>query len=178
MLNSEPALWVLDTSVLINLLCMPEPLLLLGYLRSPVVVAAITAREVKRLDHPLRRGLDPTVEIQKIAAVEELTSDEWMVFEEIVGSPSPNDLGDGEAAALAICDKRNGASLVDDQKCIRVAQARTPQIPCRTTIDLIRHCVAKGLPKGEAAQSIREARSLARMRVPAEHRVWVEALLA
>jgi predicted nucleic acid-binding protein len=165
---------VLDASVLINLLAMPEPLTILGPLAPRAIVPTVVAREVHRLARPCQTDVDPLSAIKKLVGVVDLTPQELELFGELVGAPRPDDLGDGEAAALAVAMIRGGACLVDDGKAIRVAGGRRPVVDCEMTVDLLRwsaNCGRVGQPLLE--RSIIDALTLTRMRVSARLMQWV-----
>lgn len=177
MLDAPPERWVVDASAAINLLSMPDPARLLGLLGAPCVIPDVTAREVRRLDYPPRRGADPFVEVARLLTVVEMSAEELDTFGELVGAPRPNDLDDGEAAVLAVAVHRGGACVLDERKCRRIAAGRVPPITTKTTIDLIRSAAGAGFDARDAALSVADALQFARMRVPHEHAGWVIELI-
>lgn len=173
MLDAPPERWVVDASVAINLLSMPDPARLLDLLGAPCVIPDVAAREVRRLNYPPRRGADPSTEVARLLTIVELSADELDTFGDLVGAARPNDLDDGEAAVLAVAVHRGGACVLDERKCIRIASGRVPPITTRTTVDLLRWAAGAGLDAMSTAQSVADALRFARMRVPAEHVAWV-----
>lgn len=170
MLEAPPIRWVVDASVAINLLSMPDPGRLLGLLGAPCVIPDVAAREVRRLNYPARRGSDPLVEVARLLSIVDLSDDELNTFGDLVGADRPDDLDDGEAAVLAVAVHRGGACMLDERKCIRIASGRVPPVTTKTTMDLLRWAAGTGV---DTAQSILDALRFARMRIPAEHAAWV-----
>ena len=177
MLDPAPSRWVLDASVVINLLATATPGLLLGTLGVPCVVPEVAVREIRRLEHPSRRAADPRREVERLLAVETRSPEGWETFSRLTGAPRPDDLGDGESAVLALAIHGGGACLLDDRKCVRIARARVPPVPSRSTVDLLAWALARGVPTQEVAGAAYDALRYARMRVPAAHGAWVAGLL-
>lgn len=177
MLASPPPRWVLDASVVINLLSTPYPERIIAALGAPCAMPEIAAREVKRLEHPSRRGRVPFEEVRGIVEVFDLEDAEWELFGELVSAPSPDDLDDGEAAVLALAAKRGGACLIDERKCTRVAGTLKPPVPCRTTVDVLRWCTRQSFSDDEIARCVEDALQFGRMRVVPEHDAWVRQII-
>jgi predicted nucleic acid-binding protein len=177
MLNSPPVRWVLDASVIINLLSMSDPARIVNSLGAPCIVPDIAAREILRIEHPSRKNNDPLEEVRKIVEIVELKDAEWELFGELVGAVSPHDLDDGEAAVLALTALRGGACLLDERKCIRIARARVPPVASKTTVDVLHWCASNGFSRAEITECVVDALRYGRMRVPAEHYQWVRAVV-
>lgn len=101
------------------------------------------------------------------------------IFGELTGAPAPDDLGDGEAATIAYAWKTVHVVATDDRKALRICRSSHPEIRICSTIDLFRcEAVISALGRSTLQTAVRNALSLARMRVPTEHRSWVASLLA
>ena len=110
---------VLDTSVWINLLATDAMEAILGALAVPCYAPEQVVTEVRRHpatgtafpmeSHPLRQ-MSPKVSILS------LEGNELDLFLEIVGAPSGDALGDGEAAAIVVAASRGLDLIVDDRK--------------------------------------------------------------
>ncbi|HSK01344.1 MAG TPA: hypothetical protein VK932_08890 [Kofleriaceae bacterium] len=170
---------VLDASVLINLLGCGAADRVLAALPGRRVVADVTSRELLR--HPLdpaRAGnpLEPLVEAGLLERVE-LHTAAMQTFRALVGAEPPDDLGDGEAAAIALAQELSLAVALDDTKARRIARGRFPELQISSSVDLFASPpVAAALGDG-LGDAVFSALVHARMRVLPENEAWVLLLL-
>ncbi len=177
-LTSEMKIIVLDASVLINILGSGSPKALLAALRREVVVPVL--REVNR-DPVEQRSSDVAIAsliesgLLRMESLDDLAAN---VFWSLVGAPSPDDLGDGEAAAIAYAVSTGAVSAIDDRKARRVAAANWPNQTLLHSIELfLASDVVQLFPPSDLADLVYGALSNARMRVPVEHRKAIVALI-
>jgi predicted nucleic acid-binding protein len=161
---------VLDTSVWINLLASQELYEVLRALAVPChapeqVIAEIERDPVTgmRFDpqlHPLRR-------IPARVSIVALEGTERDVFLDIVGASSPDALGDGEAATIAIAASRNLDIAIDDRKARRIIRDRFSNLRMYWTVELLQATsVSAVLGTRRAAACFDNARRFGRMHVP------------
>jgi len=147
---------VLDTSVWINLLATEAMEPILGALAVPCYAPEQVVTEVGRHpatgksfpaeNHPLRQ-MSPKVSVLS------LEGNELDLFLDMVGAPSGDALGDGEAAAIVIAASRGLDLIVDDRKARRILRERFSQLRIYWTVDLLRATsvvAALGRPKADA----------------------------
>src|SRR5450432_930005 len=114
--------YVLDASVVINLLGSGAADLVLAALAGRRVVPDVTSGEILR--HPLMPSsradhMEPFVKAGLIERVP-LIPAAMATFIKLVGANSPDDLGDGEAAAIALAQELGLSIALDDTKARRV----------------------------------------------------------
>ncbi|HWO25413.1 MAG TPA: hypothetical protein VNO30_42020 [Kofleriaceae bacterium] len=170
---------VLDASIVINVLGCGAAASVLQAIPGMCLVPDVTSREIFR--DPLAPGgganpLDPLVAAGLIERVG-LTPATMETFIELVGAAPPNDLGDGEAAAIALARERGLPIALDDTKARRIVRERFHGLPLRSSVDLFAlPSVAVAL--GDAlADAVFSALIHARMRVLPENDAWVRLLL-
>lgn len=166
--------YVLDASVWINLLGTGFAERILKSVAAPRVVVDLACNEVAH--HPLRKSesdpLSPLIQSGLITRVS-LDDEALGLFMSLVGAEQPDDLGDGEAATLALAQQKGFTAVLDDGKARRVAGQRFAGIALMSTVDLLRTsdvALALGNDMGEALFS---ALTSARMRVLAPDADWV-----
>ncbi|MBK9366366.1 MAG: hypothetical protein IPN01_08580 [Deltaproteobacteria bacterium] len=107
--------WLVDASVLINLLCMPCPEKVLAALQAPVVATPMVLGETRRA--PGRGDLVPPAERSRAFVSEvRLTEEELERFGALVSASPPDALDDGEASVLAVAASRGWPCLIDERK--------------------------------------------------------------
>lgn len=174
---------VLDASVLINLLGCGAADRVLAALPGRRVVAEVTSRELLR--HPLdpqRAGnpLEPLFEAGLLERIEErieLRGATLQTFRALVGAEPPDDLGDGEAAAIALAKELSLAVALDDTKARRIVRARFPELPISSSVDLFASPPVAAALGGGLGDAVFSALVHARMRVLPENEAWVLLLL-
>jgi predicted nucleic acid-binding protein len=171
---------VIDTSVLLNLLGSCRPQFLLNHIPFEVIVPQAVFREITRepnmeaktdadLSRLIERGslrvVEPDREVEEIAL-------------SLTGAPSPDDLDDGEAFAIAQAVVMNARLTIDERKGRRIVERQFPQIVCLFTLDLIEQAALRAsLGEAELAQLIYSALFWTRMRIPNERRDSIISLI-
>lgn len=101
----------------------------------------------------------------------------YATFLDLVGAVPPDDLGDGEAAAIALAVACGGTMVIDGGKAARVAETHLGT-PSLHTLDLLAApAVSQALGHPGLVDAISGAIA-ARMRVPPTFRAWVEATMS
>ncbi len=176
--NSVPLF--LDTSVLINLIAADCVENMRRALQRPLCVESYVAGELTR---DPRTGEDGAAVLKGLVdreALEVVTMDDTQVaqFLNLVGAPSPDDLGDGEAATLA-CGKEHGFAAIDERKAQRIAKRDHADLTVYSTLDLL-GCsqVISEWGMTRVGLSISHALEFGRMRVPHTWKSWVRNLVS
>lgn len=111
-----------------------------------------------RLAETVRTGL------LKVTALSGLSLEIW---ESLISGPVSDTLDDGEAATLALTVEHGGIALIDEQKALRIAAARFPQIEVVTTTELFLHpSTVEIIGSQRHVQAIYHALVGAKMNVP------------
>lgn len=155
---------VLDASVAINLLATEQPwtiLTALGYralvaeqVLNEIVRCPVTKRRYDEVKHPFR--ISPNVEIVALngAEIED--------FVEIA-----QDVGDGEAASIALALARSLPLALDDRRARKIARARDPNARLLWTTELLRDNALSAAFSAEDIEALFQAAlKHARMHVP------------
>lgn len=157
---------VLDASVVINLLATERAWEILACQGvrgavTPQVIGEIrrcpvTQRSFDPERHPLR--IFPNVESLVLSAAE------IELFVDLAA-----EVGDGEAASIAVASMRKLSLALDDRRARSLAAKRFPSLPLVWTTQLLRAPqVHVAFPDGESALLFKMARERARMFVPTE----------
>jgi len=168
----------LDTSVLINLIAadsIAEMGLALG---RPLSVESFVVSELRR---DPRDGSDPTGLLKQLVAtgalsISTLGEKQMEHFIRLVGAPSPDDLGDGEAATI-VCSLEHGFAAIDERKALRIVGRDYRKLCVLTTLDLL--CSQQAFHhwgEEEIRKRVMSALQIGRMRVPYSWKPWVEKL--
>lgn len=164
---------VLDTSVILNLLGSGRAKLVLENIGDQVSAPSAVLNEIRREpEFPATRdaSLAELFDLGLIMAIE-CTEDEIGLALELAGASAPDDLGDGEAYAIACAVNRKAVIGVDDNKARRVLSNRWPAMTKKFTIELLElACSRATLDASEHADIVYSALRNARMRVPKEYR--------
>jgi predicted nucleic acid-binding protein len=162
---------VIDTSIWINLLgtgrtwevidalpyqcCAPEQVIL-EVLRDP-----ISGMTYGPMDHPLRDRFQLDIVTLHDRSLE--------IFLSLVGGAPADNLGDGEAAAIAIASVRGCAVALDERKARRVARQRFPEMPTIMSWEILRlPTVAEALGTDGVSTAVSDALKYGRMHTPKE----------
>lgn len=170
---------VLDTSVMLNILGSGQAETVLRALEGRRIAVSVTSREVIR--HPLqpRSSEDPLEPLIAAWLIEKipLSAPAIVRFMELTGADPPDDLDDGEAAALAAGEALGLAVAIDERKARRVASARMPTVTLLSSGEIFAHPgVGAALGPG-LADAVFSALFHARMRILPERDKWVRKLL-
>lgn len=169
---------VLDTSVLLNILGTGKAQTILAAIQGRRVIVSVTSREVLR--HPLDPlAVDPVGPLVAAGLVErvQLPDPARTRFVALVSASPPDDLDDGEAAALAVGEALGIPVAIDERKGRRLARERIPSLPLLSSGEILADdAVAAALGAG-LADAVFSALVNARMRILPEQEVWVHTLL-
>jgi hypothetical protein len=170
---------VFDASVIINILGSGVAERVLRVLPGSRIVVENTSREVVR--HPLDRTnpADPVAPLVAAGLLEQvsLTTESLTTFMGLVGAESPDGLGDGESAAIAVAHHLQLAVALDDQKARRIARDRFASIPLVSSVDIFALPEVASDLGNDLADAVHSALINARMRVLPEDEAWVRMLL-
>ncbi|MBK7755153.1 MAG: hypothetical protein IPI35_01810 [Deltaproteobacteria bacterium] len=124
--------WLVDASVLINLLCMPCPEKVLAALQAPVVATPMVLGETRRVEAAATapRSSGPAAFLSEVR----LTEEELERFGALVSASPPDALDDGEASVLAVAASRGWPCLIDERKATRLAAAQRPPVVTLSTV--------------------------------------------
>lgn len=178
-LSDHPRPLVVDAGALVNLLATDRPDDVLRCLGRAVLVEEAT---LGRLDGAaLRRTprLDAVRRLESLGLVEVGTLGEQSYgdFLDLVGAPPPDDLGDAQAAAVALATAVNGDVVVDEPKAAGLAGRRLGREPLHS-LDLISSsAVARVIGAADVPGLLAAAAQDALIRVPPRFRPWAAELL-
>lgn len=171
---SRAAHLVLDASAWINILgtgCAEE---ILGALQGERLVVDLASAEVER--HPLRATatspLEPLVR-SGLVVRRSLDSTALATFVSLVGAEPPDDLGDGEAATIALAHHSNFTAVLDERKARRVALERFTGLQLMSTVGIFRSDAVTGALRDRLPDAVYSALITARMRVLESDAAWV-----
>jgi hypothetical protein len=170
---------VLDTGVALNLLATGQPSEIACHLGRPLLIEEISANllDAAPLRSPFRQDALRSVVDAGIVTIERLDAASYDIFLDIVGAPPPDDLGDGEAAALALALARGADLVVDEPKTTRLAAARLGREPLHS-LDLIgAPALFEEFGAKRIGQLILAAARDAHIRIPPRFRPWAADLL-
>jgi predicted nucleic acid-binding protein len=174
--RDESTTFVLDASVLINLLGSGAVERLLMALPGPVLIADRTFREVLRDPS----GRIPPADIRQALAetglveVRSLDDTQALLYLELASAPDPDRLDDGEAATVALAVSCGAVPVLDETKACRVYRSCFPNHPLESTAGLFRRLnEGEQLPPDDLRSALYQALRQARMHVVPEETEWV-----
>ncbi len=171
---------VLDASVVVNLVGSGQAGLLLRAVGRSAIVEETTLREVTR-DPFTRRSAEETLRPlfeEGLLALGRLSDRALDTFMALVSAPEPDDLDDGEAAAIAHAQDIEAAVVVDERKAVRILTEHFPDVPVVQSVDLFSaRSVVGALGKTVLANLVFATLVHARMHVPRAYREWVVELI-
>jgi predicted nucleic acid-binding protein len=171
---------ILDTSAILNLLGTARPKFLLENLSDRVLAPPAVIDEVLH---------EPTLDIEKDASFSDLLSNVLIETAQITreieslaillaGAPTPDNLDDGEAFAIACAVINQAGIVLDERKARRIVHRRRPALICLYTLDLIETAARQAdLDQERCAEIIFNALRSARMRIPSDRRREVVQLI-
>jgi predicted nucleic acid-binding protein len=172
--------FVLDTSVMINLLATGHATTILNALGMPVVVTGNVVREIERgavNGRPEFELLTAMVN-EGVLRVEELEDQMLATLLDLVSGGTAESLDDGEAATLAFAHGSGLCAAIDEKKATRLAAVRFESLKLVTTIDILAHeSVRRSLGDELLADATLRALRLARMQVRKHQFEWVAELV-
>lgn len=169
----------LDAGVVINLIASNCAEAIFAALTRPILIVDGVWEECRCQaigGSSAQEFLKALAKMRRIQIIK-MSEAQFELFLHLTGSPSPDDLGDGEAAVLA-CAVGTGCAVFDDTKSLRIATRDFRNTPVYSTLDVM--CgeqVIRALGKPDVANAVFEAIRTARMRVPDHWRDWVSGLL-
>jgi predicted nucleic acid-binding protein len=161
---------VLDTGVWLNLMATEAMGTILDALAVPCYAPEQVETEIRR--HPGTRttflaGNHPLRQMSPRVSILSLENEELDLFLEIVGAPSRDALGDGEAAAIVVAASRGLDLVIDDRKARRILRERFSQVRTYWTVDLFRaSAVVTALGRTQVEEYFTKAVRIGRMHVP------------
>lgn len=175
-IDSDPL--YLDTSVVINLVASGRIVEIARAISRPLMVEERVMREVKR---DPRDGVDGLLLMRRLTGegvlkLAAMNDTQLERFVNLVGAPSPDDLGDGEAATLAIA-MPSGCVAIDEKKARRIAARDHVALRLYCSLDIF--CcgsVSDALGDRFVADCVASALAVGRMRVPLIWRDYVRAI--
>jgi predicted nucleic acid-binding protein len=164
---------VLDTSVILNLLGSGRPKFLLAHVPYRVATPTQVIQEVRRepeIEVAKDAGLPDMIESGLIRVLEPNDDAERLALA-LAGAPSPDDLDDGEAYAVAYAVVLNATIGIDERKGRRVISEQWPGLNCLYSVDIIETAARRArLADEDWAEVIFSALRYSRMRVPSVRR--------
>lgn len=170
---------VLDASVVINILGCGAAARVLRAIPGRHVIPDITSREILRDPLAPSSPEDPLDALIAAALIErvQITAATMETFLDLVGAEPPDDLGDGEAAAIALARELGLPLALDDTKARRIVREQFPGTSMLTSVDLFALPTVAAALGDELADTVFSALIHARMRVLPENDAWVRTLL-
>lgn len=171
---------VLDASVAINLLGTGEPASILRALDRQIIIDEYAVQELLLDPYTKTTGEHTIARLARDGLLqrERLNQTAYDIFLELTGAPSPDDLGDGEAATIATAMITGAIPVIDERKARRVYNKRSAGAPVLHTIDLLAaRNVTSALDEHVISTMVYNAIHHARMRVPQDCREWVISVL-
>jgi hypothetical protein len=166
--------------VILNVLGSGRPRFLLSHLQYRVLAPAPVIQEVHREPDIAIEADSSLLNLIEEGVVTVIRSDETTdaLATDLAGAPSPDDLDDGEAYAIAHAVTLGAAIGIDERKGRRILLERWPNMMCFFTLDLFENaCDAAGLAAVDRAEIVFSALCYTRMRVPKSRRAGVVRLL-
>lgn len=170
-LADPDAIFIADTSVLINLNATGRAAEILGGLPSRFAVPENVSAELENGRRKGYRDADALDELcqQGHAHRVGLGKDAFAVYERLVDGSTLRTLDDGEAATIGCAIELSGVALIDERKARLLCSEMYPELAVVSTAGLLT-CDPVRLLLGESGQAdaVLKALRIARMRVPKE----------
>lgn len=169
---------ILDTSVVINLLGTGRPRLILQHLSVKAHVPQAVLQEILREPEIKTDASIESLIREDVISVPAVTDEIYETALTLIAARHPDDLGDGEAYAIAHTVHASAAIGIDDRKGRRVLNARWPRLRQHLSIDLIAVASKQaGLSTAQHADLVFFALRNTKMRVPNERREEIAKLI-
>ena len=170
---------ILDASVVINLMGSGQAEAIVDAIGCPVLLEENVRREFRyhpRDGRDSQRIMDELVNGGRFSVIQ-MSPVEYDRFLEFTGAPSPDDLGDGEAATLA-CAVGRGVAAIDDRKALRIAGVACPEVHVYCSMDIIcaEHVIDR-LTEDTLRAAVFDAIRYSRMHVPDRWHAWTCKLI-
>lgn len=169
---------VIDASVAINILATTRGVEVLGALPGRCVIEERAAAEVTRHPRGITHAQGPLGELLSSGALKvvQMVSEDFELFVQLVGAPSPDGLDDGEAASLAWVVGHGGVLIVDDGKARRITRRDYSAVEMQSSVSVFRAWAERAKPTpAELATVLQDAKKHGRMRVLVDDRAWFES---
>lgn len=164
-----PHCLVFDASPLINIIATDIPQVLLGAYDVPAKVMRPTFEEITRdpRGRPIDTVMTPFVASGALEVIESSPEIDRAAFAR-VSAPSPDDLDEGEAYAIALAlSLKDACLIVDERKARRILAQDHPEQPLMGTVDLFLAARARALvPIDVLRQAVDDAKTYARAHLP------------
>lgn len=170
---------VLDASVVLNILGSDRAETILGALPGRRIVVEVTSREITRDPVKPENTGDPLASLIDAGLLERIPLPPIAVarFVELTGAPPPDDLDDGEAAALAVGEALGISVALDEAKGRRIASARLKTVTLLSSAEIFALPTVKAALGAELVDAVFSALVKTRMRVIPSHDGWIRELL-
>lgn len=166
--TDEPALYVCDASVWINLVATQHLEAVIAAMpgRLGITLVALGELEEGRSNgHATVDHVSSLLARNEIEALDLIDEDQELFFSLVSGDCSQT-IDDGEAATLVCAHRLGATAVIDERKATGLARDQFPNLPVRSTTDLLLSDRTKALSKGKAGTLLYNALVGARMRVP------------
>ena len=173
--------WVLDASVVINLLGCGMGSEILAALPGQALIADRVERELRY--HPIQGWEinEPMHRWQSQGLLKTVTMNESMLsrYLDLINPLPPDYLDDGEAASIAVAEVLDADIVLDERRARRIVSERFTTLNLQSTAGLFRLAADSGaLDRDALATAFHQALIQARMRVvPEELIAWVIAMI-
>ncbi|MDE0082739.1 MAG: hypothetical protein OXT72_08845 [Gammaproteobacteria bacterium] len=168
---------VTDASVIINLNATASAAAIISAFPNPFFVTANVRRELSMGEsrgHRCGERLEALIS-EGLLELAELEPGDDLVYRSLVEGGFEGTLDDGEAATIAYAVEHDGLALIDERKARRICDARFPDLPIASTVEVLLHpLVAKRLGESDQSEAIFLALRDARMQVP---RQWLREVI-
>lgn len=166
---------ILDASVLINLIGSHALPSIISSLNGRLFIEEVTFNEITydpRDGNPVGHLLSDLIN-KAYLKKEKMNKETMDTFYDLIGAPSPDDLGDGEAATIALAVQLKGIAVIDDKKALRIASKFHPSMPTCTTLDIFTSdLILNSLGPDKLSDALFMSIKNGRMRVPHCHKEW------
>ena len=177
----QAELLVIDASVLINILGTGAAREVIQSVPGRLITTPQVTREVRKspVDGIEAPGL--LLPLLEGGYLQEVVLDEAALdtMLRLVSAPPPDDLDDGEASVIACAASLGCGMVIDERKGRRICREQFAHLRSFCTLELFRVCVEEAKVEIQKVRKwIIAARSVARMRIPFEHKGWVNWALS
>ncbi|HFH3443548.1 hypothetical protein [Pseudomonas aeruginosa] len=179
-LTNQRTAFVLDASVIINLLATGHASTILQALSVPLIVTDSVVREIGQGTVNGRPEPDLLAALinDQVLTVKELVGTTLEDFFGMVSGHTSSSLGDGEAATLALAHHNGFSAAIDEKKATRIAAERFKGLKLVTTVDILAYApVRASLGNEVLAKATLHALQRARMQVREHQFDWIAQLI-
>jgi predicted nucleic acid-binding protein len=172
-LSGDDRVLILDASVIINVIGSGSSEQIFAALPVPPLVSSYAVQEI--VGGGREEASIITALLDRNALIRaDLAPSANAVFASLVSGSTPETLGDGEAATIAIAKDVGGVAMIDEKQGWRIAGGRFPSLQLATTIDLFAlPTIIASLGPSDLSQAVLNALMKARMQVREHQLEWV-----